>query len=392
MIKFIRSWKKTALGIAMLAALASPGCATLGAAYSILEASNPVFFILSKFFFRPVFASLKESMAEYGEEILAKLPPGLRKTINTVRDITRKVEALKAEVTEMKGLRALVKKQVDRTRDAILRKTGIVKALNAARDKSLAPLKGKSETLIRQRNVVDARLARNTAQLEKPGSTAARLKQENAALLKKREEINAELAKSNDELEKKRTESQAQLTLANQELAEAKSKSAEQEKELRSRDREIAKLNAKLAENEKQLGTSRNSMQKQMLAMEAENQGLRKQHEEMLKKINSSKGVANSPIVFKAGAKWDESKDTVQKVKFNEKEFQRVAWPDQITNQFKDWNPDIKPIEIEMQQNVLYTAMVMKEAPEEYNKLENEIKQKVEEESDNYDFNVVRKK
>ena len=45
-----------------------------------------------------------------------------------------------------------------------------------------------------------------------------------------------------------------------------------------------------------------------------------------------------------------------------------------------------------MQQNVLYTAMVMKEAPEEYNKLENEIKQKVEEESDNYDFNVVRKK
>ena len=66
-------------------------------------------------------------------------------------------------------------------------------------------------------------------------------------------------------------------------------------------------------------------MQKQMLAMEAENQGLRKHHEEMLKKINSSKGVANSPIVFKAGAKWDESKDTVQKVKFNEKEFQRVA-------------------------------------------------------------------
>ena len=404
MVKFIRTWKKTAVAIAMLSALAFPGCATLDAAYSILEASNPVFFILSKFFFRPVFASLKEAMEEYGEEILAKLPPGLRKTVNTVREFTRKVEALKEEVTEMKALRALVKKQVDQTRDAILRKTGIVKTLNAAREKALGPLKGKSDGLIKRRNEVNAQLATNTNELRKrSGETQAQydtrqnaieanMPQENVALMNERRALNAELKKANAELANKRAESQAELNRANQELAETKTKAAEQEKELSQRDREIAKLNAKLAENEKQLEASRNSMQRQMLAMEAENEGLRKRHEEMLKRINASKGVANSPMVFKAGPKWDETQDTVEKVTFKEKEFQRVAWPDQISNQFQDWNPDIKPIEIEMQQNVLYTAMVMKESPKEFQKLEKEIEKKVEEEAANYDFNVVRKK
>lgn len=392
MVKFIRAWKKTTIGIAMLTALALPGCATLDAAYSILEASNPVFFILSKFFLRPVFASLKETMKDYGEKMLAKLPPGLRKTVNTVRDLARKVEAFKEEITEMKSLRALIKKKVDQTRDSILQKTGIVNTLNAERDKNLAPLKEKSEGLIKRRKDVNAQLAANNAEIKKQRGTAAKLKKENAALLKQRDQINAELKISNAELEKKRAESQTQLTQANKELAAEKAKAAEQEKELKNRDREIAKLNAKLAENEKQLGVSRKSMQKQMLAMEAENEGLRKQHEEMLNKINSSEGVANSPIVFKAGSKWDESEDTVEKVKFSEREFQRVDWPDQITGQFKDWNPEIKPIEIEMQQNVMYTAMVMKESPGEYQKLEKEIEQKVKEESENYDFNVVRKK
>lgn len=151
-------------------------------------------------------------------------------------------------------------------------------------------------------------------------------------------------------------------------------------------------MNAKLAVNEKKLGASRASMQKQMLAMEAENEGLRKQHEELLQKINASDGVSRSPIVFKAGSQWDETKDTIQEVKFKEKEFQRVDWADQITDQFKDWNPDIKPIEVEMQQNVMYTALVMKEDPNEFKKLEDEIKKKVLEEADQHDFNVVRKK
>lgn len=392
MIKFIRSWKKTTIAIAIFTALAMPGCATINTAYSILEASNPVFFILSKFFLRPMFASLKESMGEYGEKILARLPPGLRKTVNTVREITRKVEAFKEELTEMKTLRALVRKKVDQTRDSILRKTGIVKALNVEREKSLGPLRGKSAGLVKRRNDVNAQLAANDAEIKKQRGTAAKLKKENAALLKQRDRINADLKKSNADLAEKRAESQAQLDQANKELTAEKARGKEQEKELKNRDREIEKLNAKLAENEKQLGASRKTMQRQMLAMEAENEGLRKQHEEMLKKINSSEGVANSPLVFKAGPKWNEKKDTVEKVTFNEKEFQRVDWPDQISNQFKDWNPEIKPIEIEMQQNVMYTAMVMKESPGEFEKLEKEIEKKVQEESENYAFNVVRKK
>ena len=86
----------------------------------------------------------------------------------------------------MKALRALVKQQVDKARDSVLQKTGIVKTLTSSREKSLGELKGKSNGLISQRNKVNAKLASNNAKMKKsPGVSARKLKQENAALLKK---------------------------------------------------------------------------------------------------------------------------------------------------------------------------------------------------------------
>ncbi len=111
----------------------------------------------------------------------------------------------------------------------------------------------------------------------------------------------------------------------------------------------------------------------------------------MIAELNEKTDILKSPVKFLQGQPWDAALDQVEKVRFIESEFQKVNWGKQIVNNFEQWRPDLKPVEIKLQQKVMYTAMVMKEVPEEYDRLEQEIRNKIEEEGNNYQFNVVRK-
>lgn len=334
-----RRWQTTLVGIALLAALALPGCKAAEAAYGLLEASNPVFFVVSKYFLRPMFDAMKDSLGEFGLELVEKLPPGLRETVNTVLDLKKRVEELQSALTKAVDIRTILGTGAVKTKEHLRAKLDLLKQLKARHDTVVAGSTGSPQEL----SAATAPIATETARTEK-------------------------------------------------EVAVLNQQSAGQQREMDGKDREITSLKTQLVTVRRDHTQARETLQTQLKKLDLENGFLRQRLAEVIARINASAEVLKSPLLFRAVDEYDEFGDRVVQVVFREKEFHRVAWGKQIASDFKNWNPRHKPIVVDLQQRVLVTALAMKEFPGEFDLLETEIRSKVAAEGENYHFNITRKK
>ena len=320
----------------LMLSLIAAGCG-LSAGLQMLASTNPVLFVLTPFL-KPVFDELEKTLLSYGEKLAAELPEEVQPYLSQVIETGKKIQEFQAKLANLRELRS-------------------------------EPVK---------------LLAEINAQIGSKDNELARILEAYGEQQEKLREKPAELAKYKEAFHKERAGLLSQIN-------QLKEQKVRQGALIQDKDAEIARLRAELEKSRGTFDHSNRRLQEKMLIAERETGFVTEKHEELLVKINEADGIRRSPLAFVKGGPWNSEQGYVDRVIIKEEEFQKVAWHKVVQNNFKDWDDSIKPVEVAMQQRMLYTALVMKELPREFDLMKREIREETAREGENYRFNITRK-
>ena len=175
----------------------------------------------------------------------------------------------------------------------------------------------------------------------------------------------------------------AELAGLTRELAEKRDELKRQTDTLAAKNRELESLRTKYAAERRQL-------QQQLNASERSRKALQAKQAELLAALNGAQDIAQSPVKFVDGDAWNEGEEYVSGVQISEREFDRVDWADFAFRGRSAWDERIKPVEIALQQKAVIDAGLLAAPGEEFSRLQQEIRQKLEAEGRKYRFSLRR--
>lgn len=175
----------------------------------------------------------------------------------------------------------------------------------------------------------------------------------------------------------------AGLTGLTRELAEKRDELKKKTDALAAKNRELESLRTRYAAERRQL-------QQQLNASEQARKALQAKQAELLAALNGAQDIAQSPVKFVDGGAWNEEQEYVSGVQISEREFDRVDWADFAFRGRSAWNERVKPVEVALQQMAVIDAELLAAPGEEFSRLQQEIRQKIEAEGRKYRFSLRR--
>ena len=175
----------------------------------------------------------------------------------------------------------------------------------------------------------------------------------------------------------------AELAGLTRELAEKRDELKKKTDALAAKSRELESLRTKYAAERRQL-------QQQLNASEQARKALQAKQAELLAALNGAQDIVQSPVKFVDGGAWNEEQEYVSGVQISEREFDRVDWADFAFGGRSAWNERVKPVAVALQQMAVIDAELLAAPGEEFSRLQQEIRQKIEAEGRKYRFSLRR--